>query len=667
MSLIALSPKRDDAATDPQRSANVRRVTGMRVGPLVVSDHSPCVIVAELGFNHNGDMGIARRLIDAAAAAGADCAKFQMRDLRTLYRNEGDADDPREDLGSQYTLDLLSRFTLGPEQMFELFDHCVAQGIVPLCTPWDTASLSALARYGMPAYKIASADLTNHELLRAAAATGKPLFVSTGMSTEEEIAESAALLHRLDVDFVLLHCNSTYPPPLKDVNLRYLDRLRELGRCPVGYSGHERRAHVAVAAVARGARVLEKHMTLDRGMEGNDHKISLLPDEFAAMVEAVREVEEALGTARARAMTQGERMNRSTLAKSVVITCDQPKGALVRPEMLAVKSPGRGLQPNRMQDLVGRRLGRDMRAGDFFYPSDLGAAPTPRRTFSFRRPWGLAVRYHDYQALSRCSNPDFLEFHMSFKDLDIPVGEVFDAPLDVGLVVHSPDLFSGDHILNLAADDDAYRRRSVDELARVLDVARAMQPYFARAESRAPAGGRGPKVVVSMGGFSTEGFVSRGERWSMYERVADSLRRLDTDGVEVLAQTLPPFPWYRGGRLFCNLFVDPEDTAEFCRLTGTRLCLDIAHSQLAANHAQRGLADWVSVLADAIAHVHVVDAQGVDGEGLQIGDGDVDFAGLALALARVAPSASFIPEIWQGHVNDGEGFWLALERLEAWF
>jgi N-acetylneuraminate synthase len=659
MTLVALSTGHDRDGRAAPWAAPARRLTSARVGPFTVSEASPCVVIAELGFNHNGDMATARRLIEAAARAGADCAKFQMRDLRTLYRNEGDADDPREDLGSQYTLDLLSRFSLTTDEMFQLFDYCTAKGIVPLCTPWDVASLDALARYGMPAYKIASADLTNHELLRAAAATGKPLLVSTGMSTEDEISESAALLHGLGADFVLLHCNSTYPPPLKDLNLRYLDRLAELGRCPVGYSGHEHPLHVAVAAVARGARVLEKHLTLDRGMEGNDHKISLLPGEFAALVEAVREVEDAMGTDAPRSLSQGERMNRSTLAKSVVITRDVPRGTVVRPEMLAVKSPGRGLQPNRAQDLVGHRLRRDMRAGDFFYPSDLGPAPTARRTFAFARPWGLPVRYHDYRALARGSNPDFLEFHMSFKDLDVPVADVFDEVLALGVVVHSPDLFAGDHILNLAADDEGYRRRSIAELARVVDVAQQVHTWF---DQSTPL-----LVVVSMGGFSTDAPVNRRERWAMYERVADSLRQLDTGPVELLAQTLPPFPWYRGGRLFCNLFVDPEDTAEFCRLTGTRLCFDVAHSQLAANHAGRPLGDWVGLLGAAVRHLHVVDAAGVDGEGLQIGDGDVDFPALAASLASVAPEAGFIPEIWQGHVNDGEGFWQALERLEAWF
>ena len=659
MTLVALPGGRHDGARDASWAATSRRVTSVQVGPFTVRDDAPCMIVAELGFNHNGDMATARRLIEAAARAGADCAKFQMRDLRTLYRNEGDADDPREDLGSQYTLDLLSRFSLSTDEMFELFDYCAAQGLLPLCTPWDTSSVRALARYGMPAYKIASADLTNHELLHAVAETGVPLLVSTGMSTEEEITESVALLHRLGADFVLLHCNSTYPPPLKDLNLRYLDRLAALGRCPVGYSGHERPLHVAVAAVARGARVLEKHLTLDREMEGNDHKISLLPGEFAALVEAVREVEEALGTTKPRTLSQGERMNRSTLAKSVVITSDVPKGSVVGPEMLAVKSPGRGLQPNRMQELIGHRLTRDMRAGDFFYPSDLDAQPVARRTFLFRRPWGLPVRYHDYESLSRYANADFLEFHMSFKDLDVPVGEVFDHRRELGVVVHSPDLFAGDHILNLAADDEGYRRRSMAELARVIDVAHQVHDWFDRSQPL--------RVVVSMGGFSTDAFVTRRERWAMYERVAESLRQLDPGGAELLAQTLPPFPWYRGGRLFCNLFVDPEDTAEFCRLTGTQVCFDVAHSQLAANHAGRPLEDWVGALGPWIRHLHVVDAGGVDGEGLQIGDGDVDFPGLARALEAAAPTASFIPEIWQGHVNDGEGFWLALERLEPWF
>jgi N-acetylneuraminate synthase len=650
-STTAITASRQDRATG----------TELRIGSHVIAAGAPAFLIAEIGINHNGSVTVAKQLVDAAVSAGADCAKFQMRDLSSLYRNHGDADDSREDLGSQYTLDLLTRFSLTDRQMYEVFDYCRSRGITPLCTPWDLTSVRSLERYGMPAYKLASADLTNHELLHALARTGKPLLISTGMSTEEEILESVGVLRSEHARFVLLHCNSTYPAPFKDVNLRYLDRLAELGGGLVGYSGHERGYHVAVAAVARGARVIEKHLTLDRDAEGNDHKVSLLPDEFAEMVGAIRQVEDALGTSAERTMTQGEKMNRVTLAKSVVIARPGRKGEIIRPDMLAVKSPGRGLQPNRMGALVGKPLPRDMDEGDFFYPSDVESSVTTgtRREFHFSRPWGVAVRYHDYKSIARFSNLDFLEFHMSFKDLDLGVAHVFDRPLDLDLIVHSPDLFAGDHILDLANADARYRARSITELQRVIDRTLEIQPYF--------TGCTTPRVVVSLGGFSADAPIAASERERLYDRVISSLGQLDATGVTVLAQTLPPFPWYRGGQLFCNLFVDPEDTAQFARASGTKICFDVAHSQLAANHRGRSLSDFVSVLGSSIGHLHVVDAEGVDGEGLQIGEGDVDFDRLAADLDRFAPGVSFIPEIWQGHVNDGEGFWVALERLEQWF
>ncbi|MEI2420999.1 N-acetylneuraminate synthase family protein, partial [Arthrospira platensis SPKY2] len=188
------------------------------------------------------------------------------------------ANDAKEDLGAQYTLDLLSRFQLTPEEMLQAFDYCRESGILPLCTPWDIKTVKLLENYRMPAYKVASADLTNHDLLKALVDTGKPLICSTGMSTESEIKESVALLQKMGAMYVLLHCNSTYPAPFKDINLNYLDKLAKIGNCPVGYSGHERGYHVAIAAVAKGAKVIEKHFTLDKTMEGNDHKVSLLPE-----------------------------------------------------------------------------------------------------------------------------------------------------------------------------------------------------------------------------------------------------------------------------------------------------------------------------------------------------------------------------------------------------
>jgi N-acetylneuraminate synthase len=227
------------------------------------------------------------------------------------------------------------------------------------------------------------------------------------------------------------------------------------------------------------------------------------------------------------------------------------------------------------------------------------------------------------------------------------------------LVVHSPDLFAGDHLLNLCASDETYRQRSIQELQRVVDTTRSLKTYFKKSSR--------PLIVASVGGFTKESFVNKLERKDMYALVAQSLSEIDSEGVEIIPQTLPPFPWYFGGQLYLNLFVEPLDTAEFCHEYGYRVCLDISHSKLACNYYKLSFKEFVEKVGIHAAHLHIVDAKGIDGEGLQIGEGEIDFPALAEDLEKVAPHASFIPEIWQGHKNEGEGFWLALERLEKFF
>lgn len=653
---VLLVPLVDDRG----RLVAVARARGKSVwiGEHLVGEGSPAFVIAEIGINHNGSLDVAKRLVDAAAAAGATCAKFQLRDLCSLYRNAGAAGDPREDLGPQYTLDLLTRFSLGVDEMIAAFDYTAAAGLVPLCTPMDLPSARVLDDYGIAGFKIASADLTNHDLVAYVAQSGRPVVMSTGMSTEPEILESIEVLRSAGAAYVLLHCNSTYPAPFKDVNLRYMDRLAELGNCAVGYSGHERGFHVALAAAARGASVIEKHLTLDRTWEGNDHKVSLEPDEFGAMVHQLRELEAALGSSATRTVTQGELMNRVNLAKSVVARSAIRAGEEITAELLEVRGPGRGLQPNRIRELLGRRATRDFAPGDFFFPGDLVDSGVSARTFQFRRPFGLPVRYHDYAELAARSNPDFLEFHMSYRDLELSPETVMEEKQPYGLVVHSPELFPGDHLMDLAADDDAYRERSIRELQRVVDVARELTGWF-KVE--------GPVLIVAnLGGFTSDGPLPRRELPRRYARVAAALERIEEDGVEILPQTMPPFPWLMGGQLFHNLFVDPEDAASFAAEHGRRLCLDVAHTKLAANHRHISFFDAIEVLAPVAAHLHVVDAAGLDGEGVQVGEGEVDFRVLAEQLDRLAPGASFIPEIWQGHQNGGEGFWVALDRLERY-
>lgn len=656
ISFVPLIDAHDHLRAVAWRGSASLAIAGRPIGP-----EAPAYIIAEIGNNHNGSLDLAKRLVDLAAEAGADCAKFQMRDMASLYRNAGDADDASADLGAQYTLDLLSRFQLDDDEMIAAFDHCKGRQIQPLCTPWDEASLAKLEEYGMPAYKVASADLTNHPLLAAMARTGKILLCSTGMSSESEIADAVAVLRRHDAAFVLLHCNSTYPAPFKDINLAYLKRLARVSGGVVGYSGHERGISVAIAAVAIGAKVLEKHFTVDREMEGNDHRVSLLPAEFRAMVEGVREVEAAMGQAEARVVTQGEMMNREVLAKSLVAARPIAAGAVIGDNDIDVRSPGQGLQPYNRSSLVGKTARRPFAAGEVFFPSDIDGAGASARDFRFRRPWGVPVRYHDVRRMIDATNLDLVEFHLSYKDMLVdPEREFADRTFPVDLVVHSPELFAGDHVMDLCSDDPDYRRRSIDELKRVADVTRRLKPYFANRDAPTP-------IIINAGGFSADSPIPHERLPAMYDAIAAAFDEVNQNGIEIIPQTMPPYPWHFGGQRFHNLFMTEEDIAGFCTNRGYRVCLDISHSALAANHAHSSFKSFLETVGPLTRHLHIVDAEGVDGEGLQIGDGVIDFAMVADVLDQNAPQASFIPEIWQGHKDEGAGFWTALDRLEQWF
>ena len=629
---------------------------GLLLGDRAIGEGEPAFVIAEIGNNHNGSLELALQLIDAAAAAGADCAKFQMRDMGQLYVNSGNSNDMTSDLGTQYTLDLLERFQLGDDELYRCFEHTLKRGLIPLCTPWDSTSLEKLHRWGMAGFKVASADFTNHDLLSAIAATGKPLIASTGMATEQEICAGIRHLRQQGAAFALLHCNSTYPTPFKDVNLRYLRRLAELAEAPVGYSGHERGFAVPIAAVSLGARVIEKHITLDRGMEGNDHKVSLLPDEFTSMVAGIRAVEESMGSGDSRSVSQGEWMNREVLAKSLVAACPISAGTPISREMVRIQSPGQGLQPYRLNDLLGKSLNCDKSEGDFFFVSDLKHPAAKPRPYRFNNPFGVPVRYHDLHQFNEASNLDLVEIHLSYKDVEVNIDTVLPERLSMGLVVHAPELFSGDHTLDLCSDDEAYRRHSVAELQRVLDLSARLRQRFTCPNK--------VLLVTNVGGFSENRHLSAAEREPLIERLTTSLSELRCDGVELIPQTMPPFPWHFGGQRYHNLFVDPDCIETFCRQQGLRVCLDVSHSKLACNHLHLSFSQFLERILPFTAHLHLADAAGVDGEGLQIDEGDVDWADVFRLLQRLSPEASFIPEIWQGHKNNGEGAWLALERLE---
>jgi sialic acid synthase SpsE/sugar phosphate isomerase/epimerase len=635
---------------------STNQATTIRIGHRSIGSSQPCYVIAEVGNNHNGDFDRAIALVDAAVAAGADCAKFQMRKLDEVYRASS-LSGKDDDLAVEYTLDLLRRFELTTEQQRRVAAYCASKNIQYLCTPWDASSVATLETFGVQAYKVASADLTNLPLLAKLAATGKTLIVSTGMSTSDEIRAAAKFLDDRSANYVLLHCQSTYPAALHNIHLRFMETLREIHPF-VGYSGYERGTAVSIGAVAMGAVVIERHITLDREMEGPDHAASLEPEEFRALVSGIREVETARGEKLAeRALSQGELINRENLAKSLVAARDIAAGTVVAESDVAVKSPGQGLSPLKMPALIGRRLNRAMARDDYFFQSDLADGAATARRYRFDRPWGVPVRYHDTQRFLEICQPDIIEFHLSYSDMERDPAAYLSGTYDLGFVVHAPELFAGSKLMDLATSDEGLRRYSLEQTQAVIDITRGLKKFFPKTKR--------PPIVANIGGFTMDQPLSPERKAECYRIFAASLAELDLDGVELLPQTMAPFPWHFGGQRHQNIFIFPDESAAFCAKHNLRMCVDISHTKLAANHFGFDFAEGLARLGPHTAHLHFGDAKGLDGEGLQIGEGQIDFDQIGAILRKHAPDASFIPEIWQGHKNMGEGFWTALERLEG--
>ena len=321
-------------------------------------------IIAEAGVNHNGSLGLAKQLVRAAAEAGADAVKFQTFKADTLVsRDAPKADYQRQTTDaaeSQYQM--LKKLELGEDAHRELKTLCAELGIAFLSTPFDITDIPFLSSLDMPFFKVPSGAITDLPYLRAINAQKKPVLLSTGMATEVEVAAALKLLP--DCKVTLLHCTTEYPCPYGDVNLKALQTLQTRFRLPVGYSDHTPGIEVSVAAVALGATVIEKHFTLDRTMEGPDHKASLEPSELKALVTSVRHITDALSGDGTKTPVEAERAIAAVARKSIVAKRDIAAGELFTSDNLATMRPGTGISPMRWDEMIGHAAGRSFARGE---------------------------------------------------------------------------------------------------------------------------------------------------------------------------------------------------------------------------------------------------------------------------------------------------------------
>ena len=329
------------------------------------------IIIAEAGVNHNGSLERAREMVRAAKAAGADYVKFQTAVPEKVISSIAPKAEYQKDTDGEERsqLEMCRAIHLPLSDYAGLKLLCEEEGIGFLSTPFDLESVELLGSMALDWLKIPSGEITNLPYLRAVAALGLPLIISTGMSTIEEIVEAVQILtgnsekypssSRLTTDDVIvLHCNTEYPTPMQDVNLLAMEEIRKATGCSVGYSDHTKGIEVPIAAVALGACVIEKHFTLDRNLPGPDHQASLEPHELADMVAAIRNVEKALGDGHKK-VSASERKNMTVARKSIVAARDIKQGETFSADNITVKRPGNGISPMRWNEIIGKTAKKD--------------------------------------------------------------------------------------------------------------------------------------------------------------------------------------------------------------------------------------------------------------------------------------------------------------------
>ena len=345
----------------------------IRIGKKTVGHDQPCFIIAEAGVNHNGDVKIAKKLIDYAAEAGADAVKFQTFRADTLVTKDAKkAEYQQRCSGSKTQYEMLKKLELTDRDFQNLAHYAEKKRIIFLSTPFDCLSADLLEEIDVAAYKISSGDLTNHPFLKHVAAKKKPVILSTGMGTLAEVSEAVSVLKKAGAgEIILLHCTTDYPAFFNEVNLRAIKTLECAFKLPIGFSDHTNGIIAAVAAVAIGACIIEKHFTLDKESVGPDHKASLDPCELKELVIGVRNIEKAMGNG-IKIPSKNEEQIKAVARKSIVAGKRIPAGTILNGSMLDIKRPGTGIEPKNLHLLIGKKMKKEVRKDEYISWENIG-------------------------------------------------------------------------------------------------------------------------------------------------------------------------------------------------------------------------------------------------------------------------------------------------------
>ena len=636
--------------------------------------------ISEIGINHDGSFDTAKKLIQQSKEIECDFVKFQVRDIKEVYHPNFLKNPSNSENANQYIYNEIKRSYLDKSKYIQLFKFAKKLDIKIMVTPFDLKSLALCKRKEVHAIKIGSPDFDNIQLIISAFKLKKPLFLSTGMATDSEINTMKKNLKKFNiynVPITIFHCVSSYPPNEHEMNLKYIKNLmKKFPDYKIGYSGHERGYLPSLISIFFGAKVIERHITLNNKLKGPDHNSSLIKKEFKKLISNSKKITKKLNNNNinlkkflkefnlsgvknsigkyVKTLSLNADFNKKILGKSAIYKKNFNKNKIIKVEDLRFVSPGKGLSGLEFYELK-KKLTKNVFKNNYLSRSDFEKKENKKfdrgKIKIINKKWGLIGRLGDFEQFID-EKADLIEIHLTWRELINP--KIIYENYNTELIIHAPEYFN-DKLIDFTSDDKNILNNSFEMIENLNNLVEKIKNNFVYDYQK------GPKVVLHPGGHSEKSIHSV-SKINQYRNLLKNLKNIKSKNYNLLLENMPPYPWYYGGKFYQHIFTDTKEIKKFCKEANINVCYDTSHAKLASNMLKKNFKNFTKDILQNIEYLHVSDAAKMHQEGLQIGEGEIDFKMFFQLVKNL--NVNFVPEIWNGHLDNGQGFKTAMHNIQ---
>lgn len=597
---------------------------------------SKSYLIAEIGINHNGNFEVAQHLIKSAFDSGANAIKFQYRNLSRAYGPTSN------EIGDEILKIEITKNSLKVEEIIDLYRYAKSFNLDVGISFFDAFDIKDFNSFidQFDFFKIPSVELTNINLIEAFYKYNKPILISTGAHSENEIER---VFKQITYEnWIPLHCVSNYPVSEINSKLGYINHMQKTWKRPIGYSSHDENWEICILAFSLGAKVIERHITLDKNQFGLDHSTSSTPEEFKKLANIMANFDEILSGNTKREINQGELINLQNLSKSFFAKRPINSGEPFNLIDFEYKHPRVGLSKADVQTLLGKKLvqfckqGAALTEAHFRSPTEI---PSDLIELCINKKISLPIRLHDYQEIQDKFRIENFELHLSAADV-MNLEKFKKISNRHSFTIHLPDYQDSTKLLNPFTDEYNNKKESINIIRKVKDFAEKLSEV------------QNDKVIVVASFSPRDGLLN-----DFYENCQGLQLEFAESGLDIAFQWLPPFAWYFGGSVKLNAFNKLIDV-DYILQNNLNICLDTSHLLMSAKYFEYDPSLILKLLRNQILHFHLADATGIDGEGVHLGQGDVENQNF-LSEVLGYPQRKVL-EVWQGHLNLYQGFFDAI-------